>query len=96
MCVNQIAKRILNVQEKNVALGNVKALAAVTMTAKIKRDAYQVIAHLHVIQIKIVDLYPIFVLMEFVRTPVQVTTIAPKDQNVLENHVLLLVVDIQV
>ena len=96
MCVNQIAKRILNVLEKNVVLGNVKALAAVTMTAKIKRDAYQVIAHLHVIQTKIVGPYPIIVLMEFVRTPVQVTTIALKDQNVLENHVLLLVVEIQV
>ena len=96
MCVNQIAKRILNVQEKNVVLGNVKVLAAVTMTAMIKRDAYQVIVHLDVIQIKIVDPYLIIVLMEFVRTSVQVTTIALKDQNVLENHVLLLVVEIQV
>ena len=96
MCVNQIVKRILNVQEKNVVLGNVKVLAAVTMTAKIKRDAYQVIVHLHVIQIKIVGPYPIIVLMEFVRIPVQVTTIALKDHNVLENHVLLLVVEIQV
>ena len=96
MCVNQIAKRILNVLEKNVVLGNVKALAAVTMTANIKRDAYQVIVHLNVIQIKIVGPYLIIVLMEFVRTPVQVTTIALKDQNVLENHVLLLVVEIQV
>ena len=96
MCVNQIAKRILNVLEKNVVLGNVKALVALTMTAKKKRDAYQVIAHLHVIQIKIVGPYLIFVLMEFVRTPVQVITIALKDQNVLENHVLLLALEIQV
>ena len=37
-----------------------------------------------------------FALMENVSLDVQVTTIALKDQNVLENHVLLLVVEIQV
>ena len=70
MCVNQIAKRIIIVlQKKNVVWDNVKALAGMTMTAMIKKNAYQVIAHLHVIKIKIVVPQIIFVLMAFVRTP---------------------------
>ena len=70
MCVNQIAKRIIIVlQKKNVVWDNVKVLAVMTMTATIKRNAYQVIAHLHVIKIKIVVPQIIFVSMEFVRTP---------------------------
>ena len=47
---------------------NVKVLAVMTINAKKKRDAYQAIAHLPVIQTRIVGPNLFIVLMEFVKT----------------------------